>query len=99
MHSQRALLPLSQPQSAPPASPAGENAHAEISYLQKQIQAQTPMRIVLLDGEQLEGCIEWYDRTSIKIRGRQRVLVYKAAIKYLYKDADGHGGLHLARGL
>ena len=31
---------------------------AEFFYLQKQIQAQTPMVIVLEDGELLEGCIE-----------------------------------------
>jgi len=36
--------------------------HAELFYLQKQIQSQTPMVIVLEDGEQVEGCIEWYDR-------------------------------------
>src|SRR5579863_3658208 len=33
---------------------------AELFYLQKQIQTQTPMVIVLADGEHIEGCIEWY---------------------------------------
>jgi sRNA-binding regulator protein Hfq len=58
---------------------------AEQFYLQKQIQSQTPMVIVLEDGEHIEGCIEWYDRGVLKIRGRAKVLVYKAAIKYMYK--------------
>ena len=58
---------------------------AELFYLQKQIQAQTPMVIVLEDGEQLEGCIEWYDRGALKIRGRSKTLIYKSAIKYMYK--------------
>jgi sRNA-binding regulator protein Hfq len=62
---------------------------AELFYLQKQIQAQTPMVIVLEDGEQLEGCIEWYDRNALKLRGRQKTLVYKSAIKYMYKLGDG----------
>ncbi len=31
--------------------------HAELFYLQKQIQLQTPMVIVLEDGEHVEGCI------------------------------------------
>ena len=44
---------------------------AELFYLQKQIQAQTPMVVVLEDGEEVEGCIEWYDRNSLKVRGRQ----------------------------
>jgi sRNA-binding regulator protein Hfq len=61
---------------------------AELFYLQKQIQAQTPMVLVLEDGEQIEGCIEWYDRGALKIRGRQKTLVYKSAIKYMYKVGD-----------
>ena len=61
---------------------------AELYYLQKQIQAQTPMVIVLEDGEQVEGCIEWYDRNTLKVRGRQKTLIYKSAIKYMYKVGD-----------
>jgi RNA chaperone Hfq len=66
----------------------GQNRHAELFYLQKQIQSQTPMVIVLEDGERIEGCIEWYDRYSLKVRGRGRNLVYKSAIKYMYKLGD-----------
>ena len=61
---------------------------AELFYLQKQIQAQTPMVIVLEDGEKVEGCIEWYDRYTLKVRGRARTLIYKSAIKYMYKLSD-----------
>src|SRR5579871_2852205 len=49
---------------------------AEQFYLQKQIQSQTPMVIVLEDGEKLEGQIEWYDRGVLKIRGRAKILIY-----------------------
>ena len=62
--------------------------HAELFYLQKQIQSQTPMVIVLEDGERVEGCIEWYDRNSLKVRGRTKTLIYKSAIKYMYKLGD-----------
>jgi sRNA-binding regulator protein Hfq len=62
--------------------------HAELFYLQKQIQSQTPMVIVLEDGERVEGCIEWYDRNTLKVRGRAKTLVYKSAIKYMYKLGD-----------
>ncbi len=67
-----------------------ESAHrqAELFYLQKQIQAQTPMVIVLMDGEHVEGCIEWYDGRALKVRGRARTLIYKSAIKYMYKLGD-----------
>jgi sRNA-binding regulator protein Hfq len=64
------------------------NRHAELFYLQKQIQSQTQMVIVLEDGERVEGCIEWYDRNSLKVRGRSRTLVFKPAIKYMYKLGD-----------
>jgi sRNA-binding regulator protein Hfq len=61
------------------------NRQTEHFYLQKQIQSQTPMVIVLDDGERIEGCIEWYDGNALKVRGRGRTLVYKSAIKYMYK--------------
>jgi sRNA-binding regulator protein Hfq len=61
---------------------------AELFFLQKQIQSQTPMVIVLEDGEQIDGCIEWYDRNTLKVRGRQKTLIYKSAIKYMYKVGD-----------
>ena len=62
---------------------------AELFYLQKQIQSQTPMVIVLEDGELVEGQIEWYDRYALKVRGRNRTLIYKSAIKYMYKLGEG----------
>jgi sRNA-binding regulator protein Hfq len=62
--------------------------HAELFYLQKQIQSQTPMVIVLEDGEKVEGCIEWYDRNTLKVRGKAKTLVFKSAIKYMYKLGD-----------
>ncbi|HWG21864.1 MAG TPA: hypothetical protein VG225_15140 [Terracidiphilus sp.] len=69
---------------------AEETAHrqAELFYLQKQIQSQTPMVIVLEDGELVEGCIEWYDRNTLKVRGRSRMLVFKSAVKYMYKQGE-----------
>ncbi len=60
------------------------NRHAELFYLQKQIQSQTPMVIVLEDGERVDGCIEWYDRNALKVRGKLKTLIYKSAIKYMY---------------
>lgn len=62
---------------------------AELFYLQKQIQSQTPMVIVLEDGELVEGHIEWYDRYTLKVRGRAKTLIYKSAIKYMYKLGEG----------
>ena len=71
-----------------PSTADAPNRHAELFYLQKQIQSQTPMVIVLEDGERVEGCIEWYDRNSLKVRGKTKTLIYKSAIKYMYKLGD-----------
>jgi sRNA-binding regulator protein Hfq len=68
---------------------AGPSRQAELFYLQKQIQSQTPMVIILEDGERIEGCIEWYDSNALKVRGRSKTLIYKAAIKYMYKLGEG----------
>jgi sRNA-binding regulator protein Hfq len=75
----------------PAQAPDGDIAQrqAELFYLQKQIQSQTPMVIVMEDGELVEGQIEWYDRYSLKVRGRAKTLIYKSAIKYMYKLGEG----------
>jgi sRNA-binding regulator protein Hfq len=89
IHSRRyTAAPL--PIHLPSAGLAEESSYrqAELFYLQKQIQSQTPMVIVLEDGEQVEGQIEWYDRNCLKVRGRTKTLVYKSAIKYMYKLGD-----------
>ena len=67
-----------------------ESSHAEVFYFQKQMQQQTEMTVVLEDGEELHGIIQWFDKCAIKLRvGRQRVMIYKATIKYLYKASEG----------
>ena len=74
-----------------PAPP--EQTHAENFYYQKQMQSKTPMVIVLQDGEQIHGIIEWYDKSCIKVtRGTQsNLLIYKPSIKYMYKEAEAGG--------
>ena len=81
--------PLLIHQQSPPASARSHNSHAETFYLQKQMQSQTPMVFMLEDGDRIEGIIEWYDTDVIKIRNRNvRTLIYKPAIKYLYKAGE-----------
>lgn len=84
----RALATTVRHFAASPMEDAGPNRQAEQFYLQKQIQQQTQMVFVLEDGSRVQGVIEWYDRHSIKLRGRSRTLIYKAAIKYLYKAGE-----------
>jgi hypothetical protein len=61
--------------------------NAEIFYYKKQIDAHTVMVIVLLDGEEIEGTIEWYDRGALKVNRKSapNLLLLKRNIKYMYK--------------
>jgi sRNA-binding regulator protein Hfq len=72
-----------------------EQTHAESFYYKKQMDNRTLMVIVLQDGEELRGSIEWYDRGCIKLHRTEgpNLLVLKHNIKYMYKteDAEGNG--------
>lgn len=70
--------------------PPPTETHAEIYYYKKQIDAHTPMVLVLEDGEEIEGTIEWYDRGALKINRRSapNLLVLKRHIKYIYKAEE-----------
>ncbi|WP_352430433.1 hypothetical protein [Pyrinomonas sp.] len=63
---------------------------AEVFYYKKQMDAHTPMVIVLQDGEEIEGTIEWYDRGAIKVNRKTapNLLLLKHNIKYMYKAED-----------
>jgi host factor-I protein len=68
-----------------------EQTNAENFYYQKQMQSRTPMVIVLRDGEEIHGIIEWYDRNCIKVNrenGESNLMIYKPAIKYMFKEGE-----------
>ena len=67
-----------------------ENTSAEAFYYLKQMNTQVLMVIVLDDGSELRGHIEWYDRACLKVHREDapNLLVYKHCIRYLYKDED-----------
>jgi sRNA-binding regulator protein Hfq len=64
--------------------------NAEAFYYLKQMNSRTPMVVVLKDGEELRGIIEWYDRTCIKVNrtGAPNLMVMKDTIKYMYKEDE-----------
>ena len=67
-----------------------EQTNAEAYYYLKQMQGRTPMVVRLLDGEELRGWIEWYDKDVIKLNrdNAPNLLVPKHAIKYLFKEEE-----------
>ncbi len=82
------------PQQAPlqvrKRTPPPMETNAELFYYKKQIDAHTPMVIVLLDGEEIEGTIEWYDRGALKVNRKSapNLLLLKRNVKYMYKADD-----------
>jgi RNA chaperone Hfq len=79
--------------SAAPAkrTPPSEQTNAENFYYQKQMQTKTPMVVVLRDGEEVHGYIEWYDKNCIKLNRNNaaNLMIYKPAIKYMFKEGEG----------
>ena len=54
------------------------------------MQSKTPMVIVLRDGEEIHGMIEWYDKSCLKVarNSQSNLLIYKPAIKYMFKEGE-----------
>jgi host factor-I protein len=67
-----------------------ETTHAENFYYLKQMGSKTPMVVVMTDGEQIRGWIEWYDRDCLKVNreGAPNLLIQKQWIKYLFKEEE-----------
>lgn len=74
-------------------TPPPTETSAEIFYYKKQIDAHTLMVIVLRDGEEIEGTIEWYDRSALKVNRKSapNLLLLKHNIKYMYKADEREG--------
>ena len=79
-------LPPSKSKKMPPPI----ETNAEVFYYKKQIDTHTPMVIVLQDGEEIEGTIEWYDRRALKINCTKgpNLMLLKHNIKYMFKAED-----------
>jgi host factor-I protein len=67
-----------------------EVTNAENFYYVKQMNSKTPMVIVLTDGEEIRGYIEWYDKSCLKVnrQGVPNLLIQKRCIKYLFKQEE-----------
>lgn len=91
-HRERAAQAASAVQVRKRTPPPTETS-AEIFYYKKQIDAHTVMVIVLRDGEEIEGTIEWYDRGALKVNRKSlpNLLLLKHNIKYMYKADEREG--------
>ncbi len=67
-----------------------EQTSAEAFYYKKQMDNRTKMVIVLKDGEEIRGVIEWYDRHALKVhrQNEPNILLPKDNVKYMYKENE-----------
>ena len=71
-----------------------DQTNAEGNYYLKQMANKTRMVVVLKDGEELRGTIEWYDRTALKVHrpDAPNILLMKDCVKYMYKENEDTSG-------
>jgi len=67
-----------------------DQTNAEQYYYLKQMTGKTPMVVRLIDGEEIRGVIEWYDRNCIKVNRETEpnLLIPKNVIKYIFKQHE-----------
>ena len=67
-----------------------EQTNAESFYYLKQMANKTRMVIILRDGEEIRGTIEWYDKSALKVHrpDAPNILLLKDNIKYMYKENE-----------
>lgn len=67
-----------------------EQTNAEEFYYLKQMAAKTAMVVVLTDGTELRGWIEWYDKGAIKLHRHKEpnLLLLKHNIRYMFKEEE-----------
>jgi host factor-I protein len=84
-----AARPYRQRKAIPP-----EQTNAESFYYLKQMTNKTRMVVVLKDGQEIRGTIEWYDKSALKIHrtDEPNILLLKDTVKYMYKENEDKGG-------
>jgi host factor-I protein len=69
-----------EPRSRPP-----EQTHEEVRYIKHLIDNHIPVRVRLLDNEEVTGTIEYYDASFIRItrEPEPNLFIFKHEIKYI----------------
>jgi sRNA-binding regulator protein Hfq len=67
-----------------------ERTNAEEFYYLKQMAAKTPMVVMLDNGDELRGWIEWYDKDALKLNRNDgpNLLILKHNIRYMFKEEE-----------
>jgi host factor-I protein len=65
-----------------------EQTFEEAKYLKQLIENATPVRVKMVDGEEVVGVIEYYDLSFIRVTrdGQPNLFIFKHDIKYLQEE-------------
>ncbi|MCX6625682.1 MAG: hypothetical protein NTY38_32395 [Acidobacteria bacterium] len=74
-----------KPASSKPRAP--EQTLEEVRYLKRLVDDQTTVHVKLEDNEEVEGVIEYYDHSFIRITqaGGPNLFIFKHDIKYFFE--------------
>jgi host factor-I protein len=66
---------------------APEQTFEEVKYLRQLAENHTPIRVRLSDNQEVQGVIEFYDTSFIRLTrdGEPNLFLFKHDIKYLYE--------------
>ena len=66
---------------------APDQTFEEVKYLRHLIDDRVPVRVRLSDNQEVDGVVEFYDATFIRItrNGEPNLFLFKHDIKYLYE--------------
>ena len=66
-------------------TPPPDDTHQEAAYLKALGENQTPVTIRLMDGEEVSGWIEYYDRRMVRLtrEGAPNLFIFKHEIAYI----------------
>jgi len=69
---------------------APETTYRETEYIDKLSKNKTPVVVKLIDGEEVRGWIEYYDKDIIRITRsvQPNLFIYKNRVKYLFEDSE-----------
>ena len=72
---------------------APETTFREAEYIDRLSKSRTPVVVKLIDGEEVKGWIEYYDKDIIRIprQPQPNLFIYKSRLKYLYEHPAAHG--------
>src|SRR4026208_2251965 len=78
---------------------APETTFREAEYIDRLSKSRTPVIVKLIDGEEVRGWIEYYDKDIIRItrETQPNLFIYKSRVKYLYEDSAANGKSREAR--